>query len=638
MKLYVELWVAAIVLFYVENGQAQILTYEVRLNNQLRMQQGIGWPLHLNVAEGHEALMRLSEKLENQQSCEITTPAGITFNIRNPPNTRFSPWSDGCGVRVHNILPRDTGRWRMTATSGNHSITGWSEVHVTASVTSDTEGPISLVDGSTNTIVGLTSLNNSYCLVTQPFSETTLIPGQCKVTLDRTNRAVQGRWSAILGVPGRVAELRIDRTVIVEGERLDVGFVRDTQNHNIHLYCNILHTEKNITFCRFQKTTETSGLNVRDGLSDGRYSYYGDGFFKRHCGLTIESATSADYGTWRCTIGVQERVGNVIHQRTPMQALITVSEQQAPMIRRQLTSDRSGSEDEMRTVFVEDNTSLTLMCRADASLKYCWFQHPNGSQYTPVERQVQGEQAFWYTGENLQSGDCGITFAHASQNDSGVWTCHMGYRYQLGIEIMQDMKVRVTGALAANKQDVQTEIGGTATLYCHTSNGPRPLDYCRFLAPNFVGISLDASVTAENAILNRYYFTPGRELSHGDCSLTINPVTADDLGHWFCAALLHDQIVESKDTILLHQDSHRMPAFQASLIGASVGIAFLGIVFVGVLWYKKGWHIPWPTSLRRFSSRTETSSMQINRVSGITSTGRRGSNSTTSSNEIDGQP
>lgn len=56
----------------------------------------------------------------------------------------------------------------------------------------------------------------------------------------------------------------------ISGERLDVGFVRDSNNH-INLYCNILYTEKNITFCRFQKTTETSGLNIMDGLSDGRY-------------------------------------------------------------------------------------------------------------------------------------------------------------------------------------------------------------------------------------------------------------------------------------------------------------------------------------------------------------------------------
>lgn len=76
-------------LLYSDNGYAQITTYDVRLGNLLHMQQGIGWPLHLNVVEGNEALMRLSEHLENQQTCEVTTPGGVTFNVRNPPSNRL---------------------------------------------------------------------------------------------------------------------------------------------------------------------------------------------------------------------------------------------------------------------------------------------------------------------------------------------------------------------------------------------------------------------------------------------------------------------------------------------------------------------------------------------------------------------
>lgn len=99
-----------------------------------------------------------------------------------------------------------------------------------------------------------------------------------------------------------------------------------------------------------------------------------------------------------------------------------------------------------------------------------------------------------YAGENLQSGDCGITFANISTEDGGIWTCHLGYKYQLGVEIMDKVDVRVTGPLAANEKEVGAGVGNTATLYCHTSNGPRPLDYCRFLAPNTIGMSLDSTV------------------------------------------------------------------------------------------------------------------------------------------------
>lgn len=76
-------------LLCLHKGHAQIATYDVRLANLLHMQQGIGWPLHLNVAQGHEALMRLSEHLGNPQSCEVITPGGVTFNVRKPPNARL---------------------------------------------------------------------------------------------------------------------------------------------------------------------------------------------------------------------------------------------------------------------------------------------------------------------------------------------------------------------------------------------------------------------------------------------------------------------------------------------------------------------------------------------------------------------
>lgn len=102
-----------------------------------------------------------------------------------------------------------------------------------------------------------------------------------------------------------------------------------------------------------------------------------------------------------------------------------------------------------------------------------------------------------YVGQSLQTGDCGITFSHASISDAGEWVCHMGATHQPGIELTDRVQVRVTGPLAANKKEIGVGTGQNATLYCHTSNGNRPLDYCRFLSPNFLGISLDSSVTHE---------------------------------------------------------------------------------------------------------------------------------------------
>lgn len=70
----------------------------------------------------------------------------------------------------------------------------------------------------------------------------------------------------------------------------------------------------------------------------------------------------------------------------------------------------------------------------------------------------------------------------------------MGPRDQLGVEITDGVLLRVTGPLAAIEKEVPTGIGGEVTLNCHTANGNRPLDYCRFLSPNMVGLRIDETV------------------------------------------------------------------------------------------------------------------------------------------------
>ncbi|KAJ0179412.1 hypothetical protein K1T71_005124 [Dendrolimus kikuchii] len=593
-------------------ASSQILTYNVNLENLLLMQRGLGWPHELQVAEGNEALLKLSSvenAFENPDHCTVNTPSGVSFDVRQPTSSRYELWGETCGLRVRNITKSDEGRWRLTTSRGNNSFTGWIELYVQEKIPEYSGSPISLQDGQTHAEIELTSLDNSYCLVAQPFSESSLVPGHCRVTLDRTTRAVQGNWNVVLGLPGQVSELKVERKVAVEAERLDVGYVRDTSANKLHLYCNILHTAKNITFCRFQKTTEASGYNVMDGLSDGTHSYYGEGFGKRQCGMTIETASPQDAGTWRCTVGVKAWVGNQVRQQTPMQALIRVAHGTTnSAVRRYIERNI----DEPTTIFVQNDMSFTITCRAEVSLTYCWFQHPNGSQYTPVP-QVDEDQNFWYSGESLQTGECEITFAHVTPDDAGVWTCHMGPRNELGVEITDEVIVRVTGPLAANKKEITTIVGDTVTLLCHSSNGNRPLNYCRFLTPKFVGVSVDSSVTQDNAILDRFYFTPGKDLDSGDCSLTIDPVLIEDQGEWTCAALLYDETLESRDTIRVYVGSKffssTIPQFRADIMGMAIGGIALLLVLGGVVWYKRDKIRNWTQTFTSSSARTDNVSL-----------------------------
>ncbi|XP_061705763.1 uncharacterized protein LOC133516805 isoform X2 [Cydia pomonella] len=566
--------------FSIHNAFAQDVV-DIHLDNLLSMQQGLGLPHSLQVATGHDALMKLRREMPNPYTCTITTPMGVTFDIQSPPDNRFESWSDNCGVRVRNVTLSDEGRWRLTATAGEDSISGWIELYVEDDKTSYTAPTISLQDGQTHANVELTTLDNLYCTVAQPASESSLVPGHCAVTLDRITRAVKGNWDVLLALPGKINELHVQRQISVEAERLDVGFIHDSNANKIHLYCNILVTEKNITFCRFQRTNAASGYNIMDGLSDGVHSYYGEGFDQRHCGMTIEEPTAQDFSTWRCTVGVQAWVGALIEQQTPLQALISVSSNNR--------MSRSLEETEIQTVFTQVDREFTVMCRADRSLRYCWFQHPNGTQYTPLPLADENQQ-FWYSGEDFQAGDCGITFSHATEGDAGLWMCHMGPSDQVGVEVTDRLNVRVTGPLAANYQEIETVVGETATVYCRTSNGVRPLEYCRFMTPSFVGLSVDETVTEENAILNRFYFTPGRMLNYGDCSLTISSVRAEDIGVWTCAAVVNGDTEEARDTVTLYVSGSAHNArtlSQAGIAGMVIGLAAVLAALAGVVWYKR---------------------------------------------------
>ncbi|XP_022114086.2 uncharacterized protein LOC110992528 [Pieris rapae] len=593
-----------------------VTAVSLKFNDPLIAQEGLGWPQSLQVAAGHEALMKLAVTLENQESCQVTTPGGVIFDIDSPPSNRFSRWEETCSLKLKEVREDDTGRWRLTATGGNTTVMGWTEVHVIDHKPATTAPPIILQDGKSMVQIDLSTEYNSYCLVAKPFSDSALVPGHCSVTLDKTTRAVQGTWYVLLGAPGRMAEVPMRREVVVEAERLDVGYIHD--NNKLHLYCNILHTEKNITFCRFQRTSKLIGYHVVDGLSDGKHSYYGKGFLRKECGITIQNPIEDDYGSWRCTLGVNMWEDKVVKEQLPMQALISV----APKFR---GSSRQPRDIEDTTIFVQEDSPLLVSCHADFSLKYCWFQHPNGSQFTPV-RLVNEDQPYWYTGEGLAVGQCGITFKHVTKQDSGIWHCHMGPKRQAGIETTDNIEVRVTGPLAANKREIQARIGESITLFCHTANGNRPLDYCRFLSPSFVGFNIDSSVTKADAILDRFYFTPGRNITVGDCSLTISSVREDDIGNWTCAAIVNDDVMESSDVIRVFTVTESR--YQAGVIGGSIGAALLVLVLMGYVFYKRGSTI---LSLFKRQNPPSLDGVSLQRMSGTTGVASRCSHSSNES-------
>ncbi|XP_048481047.1 uncharacterized protein LOC105391057 [Plutella xylostella] len=587
---------ALVCLVYLADAVAsQKLLHNIDFVYPLDSQYGLGWPSTINVEEGHDILLKLSRPLPSQERCVITTAKGQRFDITTPLSNRFELWGETkCGVRVRNIQKSDEGRWRMTAVRGNFTYVGVSDVYVLdPNVTYSTQ-PIEVEDGAENAKINLTNIDDSsYCFVTQPFTEISsqLVSGNCSVTLERTSRAIQGTWNALLGLPGRVAEFRVQRQVAVKvPEKLDVGYIHDTQTNKLHVYCNLQHTQRNITFCRFQHNTEDTGYNVLDGLSDGQYSYFGRGFLLKECGITIERPTTEHYGTWKCSVGVQEMEKDKVVNGTPMQALVTVPTPQR--------FRRADEPQEPRSFFAQKEKPVTLSCSSHVSLSYCWFQAPDGQQYTPVPKleasQEGSEQAYWYAGNGLTMGDCGITFANSTEEFAGTWTCHMGASQEVGLEHTNTLQVRLSEALAADVKKIEAAVGDVATVYCRTADGNKPLDYCRFVSPTGVGLHVDASVTADRAILGKYYFTPKRSLDYGDCSLNIVSFSDEDAGVWTCAAVVADDSVESRDSIEVIRSSYSSrKVSRAGIAGMSIGAALLVFIIAGYTWKRQGLPTPW---------------------------------------------
>lgn len=163
-----------------------------------------------------------------------------------------------------------------------------------------------------------------------------------------------------------------------------------------------------------------------------QYRYYGDGFDKHECGITIENPQNADKSHWKCLIGVEE-----MGVRSTIGAIL----------------DSTKSHDTRFDIDVEDvyglhYSQVNILCRANFPSEYCWFRHASGkkisvSSHIPQQDNIQGQ--YKYFGNGIKLGECGITIMNATVNDTGTWSCHMGTTSKSGVEQSKDVNVRISG-------------------------------------------------------------------------------------------------------------------------------------------------------------------------------------------------
>ncbi|XP_061706615.1 uncharacterized protein LOC133517345 isoform X2 [Cydia pomonella] len=219
-----------------------------------------------------------------------------------------------------------------------------------------------------------------------------------------------------------------------------------------------------------------------------------------------------------------------------------------------------------------ENEWINIQCKQDTPMAYCGFVHPSGKRYS-------------FSGSELTNGHCAIPIK-ATRQDVGKWRCHIG-RKLTGVEDQQIIELRVVDKIAAIRNNITTVHRKDVTLECATTEGYKPLSYCRFEPPNGPPFSIDSAVNYTKSILGRYYFPQNKSLDRGDCAVTIRKVKYEDVGIWTCGASLSDG-KEYTDTVeLIVEGIYTMST--ASATGVTFGAIGIGafLIILGYLGWKR---------------------------------------------------
>ncbi|XP_033217420.1 uncharacterized protein LOC117173132 [Belonocnema kinseyi] len=553
--------------------------------------------------------LRLSTILSDEISCYARTPWLENINLKiNEENSRIKLWSvnNECGIQVKNVQKEDEGFWRLVSKNGfNQTITDAVNVKILDKVNSiDNEYQIESGLGY-NLVL---AQDSKFCTVKRPNNDNAdfELVEDCVVDLQEPTEADAGFWTAKFEVKGQIEEVDATAKLIIYQERLMSGYKKNETKY-LHLYCNLVNYEGVPDLCRFsQLEGHQNAFHLSEGLSKGRYGYYGNGLANGQCGLTIENPEPNDFGNWYCRVGqVGKRIlGGYIHIPSLVNKSNDVIFQSVSPVITSLTKD------------------LILQCSVNIPLKYCWISGPNETILTPTEANFPDfstktifSNSYSYFGKGLDSGECGVNITNAEEIHNGTWTCHMGPNSP-GLEITANIDVRIseTPLAARNKVVFVENLSDSASIKCNTAPNRVALQYCRFYSPSGTGINIDEEITKENPLdfgTTKIWFS-GTSTKFGECGITLQNIPSNDIGTWRCAARLKGVklVNEAFDTIeIILKDQKENETLTASAnAGIAVGImVLLGLTLITIVHLNKkirGSWIPWQA--RRLPSADET--------------------------------
>jgi hypothetical protein len=67
------------------------------------------------------------------------------------------------------------------------------------------------------------------------------------------------------------------------------------------------------------------------------------------------------------------------------------------------------------------------MCRVGKPLVYCGIQVPGYDSCSITNKNTPRKNNYWYAGDGLKAGQCGITIAWIDDKQNGQFKCSLGF-------------------------------------------------------------------------------------------------------------------------------------------------------------------------------------------------------------------
>ncbi|KAJ6639664.1 hypothetical protein Bhyg_12411, partial [Pseudolycoriella hygida] len=221
---------------------------------------------------GEDLFIKLLKPVDGQTTCEFRSPGNGDVNVDAIDSlSRVKKWTtELCGIQVTNVTTSDAGHWRLTSSTANLntmtrgiSLVEVLEHNLEVNTTTQLFSPFDDV----------TPEGTRYCYVIRPSQDNSGFPQHNECTIPEIDRDLDanGRWIVVAGIDGKTEEHIFEVSVDVKVEKLDAAVLHDNQFNKLHLKCNLINSNKFITFCRFLRIADNVGFNMDEGIGSSIY-------------------------------------------------------------------------------------------------------------------------------------------------------------------------------------------------------------------------------------------------------------------------------------------------------------------------------------------------------------------------------